>query len=128
MEELFEAVRLAVLAACASSESGGVDHAIVGEGGSGVSVLVTGLGEGVDDDGKCDGFIDAGVEEVAGVVIEPGNDFYVFVVTGVPVSEVRLPGFVRGIGLESVPGATGAFVGLRGDFSLGFEYAPYRCY
>lgn len=47
-----------------------------------------GLGEGVDDDGGGDGGVCAGVEDEAGVVVKPGDDFDVGAIGEFPVGEV----------------------------------------
>lgn len=88
VEELFKTVGLTVGSICSSGESGGVDHPVIGQGGLGVSVLVAGGGEGINNNAPGDSGVSRDVEQVAGVVIEPGDDFYISVAGGVPVSEV----------------------------------------
>ena len=51
-------------------------------------------------------------ERVAGVVIEPGQDFGVGLVDEPPVSEVGLPAFVGLFGGEADVGGLGRFAGV----------------
>jgi hypothetical protein len=67
----------AAASAAAAGEAGGVDHAVVGERGGGVSVQVRGLAEGGQDDGPGDAGVRADVQREPGVVVEPGDDLAV---------------------------------------------------
>lgn len=121
-EECFEGI-FAASAVASAGVTGGEDHAVVGEGGVGWSVVVDGVVERV---GHCfAGYSAVGgeVEKVAGVVVDPADDFAVEVV-GVPVGEVGLP---QTVGLwcgEELVGGAGSFLGLLGDASGGFEDPP----
>jgi hypothetical protein len=100
----FEGV-LAALSAVAG-ESDGVDHAVVGECGCGVSVQVSDLGEGDQHDPSGDPGMCGHVQGYPGVVVEPGDDLDVgagpAVGVGEPVvGEVGLPGLVGLLGLEA---------------------------
>ena len=79
------------------------------------------LGEGVNDDWSCDAFVGGDGECVAGVVVEPGEDFDVGAVGEAVVGEVGLPGFVGLFGGESDVGGAGFLLGLVGDAASGAE-------
>jgi hypothetical protein len=88
----------AVESAPASGESGGEDHAVVGEGRGGDAVLTCGLAEGDEHGWSGDALVRADVQGVAGAVVEPREDLgSVGEGGGVGqrvVGEVRLPGLV----------------------------------
>ena len=89
-----------VAAAAAAGEPHGVDHAVVGQRGGGVSVRGCGCGEGGQHDRGGDPRVGADVQGVAGVVIEPGDDLDIGAGAAVGageavVGEVGLPGLVR---------------------------------
>ena len=116
----FEGV-LAALAAVAG-QSDGVDHAVVGERGCGVSVQVSGLGEGGQHDRGGDPGMRGDVQGEAGVVVEPGDDLGVragsTVGAGEPVvGEVGLPGLVGLLGFEAEVGALGSLGRVRAHLS-----------
>ena len=102
-------------AAAVASEAGGVDHAVVGEGGGGGSVLVAGLFEGGEHDGGGHGGVGGDVQDFAGVVIEPGDDFCVGAGGQAVVGDVGLPELVGLVGFEAVPGGAGFLVGFGSD-------------
>ena len=81
-QEVFEGV-------AAAAEAGGVDAAVVGEGGRGCAVLVDGREEGGDDVVAGDRGVRGAGEQVAGVVVEPAQDLDVGAVGEAPVREVR---------------------------------------
>ena len=64
----------AVAAAAAAGEPGGEDHAVVGQRGGGIPVLVCGFAEGGEHDRAGDPGVGGDVQGVAGVVVEPGED------------------------------------------------------
>ncbi len=102
---------VAAALAAVAGEPDGVDHAVVGERGCGVSVQVSGLPEGGQHDRGGDPGSVRTVQGVAGVVVEPGDDLGVraggAVGVGEPVvGEVGLPGLVGLLGLEPDVGAT----------------------
>jgi hypothetical protein len=108
-----ERVPAAGAAQTAAGQSGGVDHAVVGERGCRESVQVTGLPEGGQHDGSCDSGVGGDVQGVAGVVVEPGDDLGVgarsAVGSGEPVvGEVGLPGLVGLLGFEPDVGRLGS--------------------
>ena len=83
-QEGLERVAGAVAAASAAAgEAGGVDHAVVGERRGRVVVLCSGVGERFGDDAAGDTAVGAEVQQVAGVVVEPADDFDVGAVGGV---------------------------------------------
>ena len=86
-EDVFELVPAAGMA-------GGVDAAVVGEGGGGWAVLVDEGEEGVDDGAAGDGAVGGAGQQQAGVVVEPVEDLDVGAVGEAPVGEVGLPGLV----------------------------------
>src|SRR6266568_5274843 len=57
-----------------SGESGGVDHAVVGEGGGGDAVCGSGFTELFDDGVAGDAQVGGDAQGVAGVVVEEGDD------------------------------------------------------
>ena len=63
-----------VASAEAAGEAGGVDGAVVGQGGRRIAVLGGGLGEGGDHDRGGDPGVCGDVQRQAGVVVEPGDD------------------------------------------------------
>lgn len=80
-QEVFEAVS-------AAGESGGVNTAIVGEGGRWEAVVVNVVAESVDDYGAGDARVGVQGEEEPGVVIEPVDDFDVGAISESPVGEI----------------------------------------
>ena len=68
-----------------------------------------GFAEGIHDDGSGDAAVRGDRECVAGVVVEPGEDFGVGLVGEPPVGEVGLPAFVGLVGGEADVGGLGAF-------------------
>ena len=109
-----------VAAAAAAGEPGGVDHAVVGQGGGGMSVRSAVCAEGGEHDRAGDPVVGGDVQGVAGVVVEPGHDLDVgagrAVGVGEPVvGEVGLPGLVGLLGLEPDVGGLGSLRGVRGD-------------
>ncbi|MPM03227.1 hypothetical protein SDC9_49492 [bioreactor metagenome] len=101
-------------------EPDGIDQAVVGQRRGGVSVLVTGLTERVTHDPSGDRGMCCGVEGVAGVVVEPGDDLHI--ASGAPVGageavvgEIGLPTLVRLVGLETDVGTLRTLPRLGGD-------------
>jgi hypothetical protein len=84
----------AVAAAFPAGEAGGVDQAVVGEGGGGDAVGGAGGPEGAKDDPAGGDRAGGQVEGVAGVVIDPRDDLDLAGIGEVPVDEVGLPGLV----------------------------------
>ena len=76
-------------------------------------------GEGVDDDWAGDASVGGDRQGVAGVVVEPGEDFGVGAVGEAVVGEVGLPGLVGLFSLEADVGRTGSFLGLVGHSTSG---------
>ena len=114
----FEGVLAA--AAAVAGQADGVDHAVVGERGCGVSVQVSGLSEGGQHDRCGDPGVCGDVEGVAGVVVEPGDDLGVGAGAAVGsgesvVGEVGLPGLVRHRGLEAQVGGLRSLARIRCD-------------
>ena len=102
---------------------GGEDHSVVGECGLGWSVVIDGVVERVGHCFAGNSAVGGEVEEVAGMVINPADDFAVEVV-GVPVREVGLP---QTVGLwcgEELVRRSGPFLGLVDDVSGGFHNPP----
>jgi len=64
-------------AGAAAGEAGGVDHAVVGERGRRVSVLVGRFSGGRRHDGAGSSGVRRGVQRQPGVVVEPGDDLCV---------------------------------------------------
>jgi hypothetical protein len=125
----FEGV-LAALSAVAG-ESDGVDHAVVGECGCGVSVQVSGLGEGDQHDPSGDPGMCGHVQGYPGVVVEPGDDLDVgagpAVGVGEPVvGEVGLPGLVGLLGLVADVGGLGSLGRVRAHLP-GANQDPVDC-
>lgn len=109
-QEVFDGVARA-------AEAGGGDAAVVGQRAGRGAVLVDSGEEGGDDVVTADGSMGGAGEQVAGVVVEPGQDLDVGRVLKAPVAEVRLPHLV-GLGhLKARVGASGALAWLRGDQS-----------
>src|SRR4051812_34131803 len=69
-----ELVLEVVASAVAAGEAGGVDGAVVGEGGERVAVLGSGPDEAGDHDRRGDPGVRRDVQGVAGVVVQPGDD------------------------------------------------------
>lgn len=78
-------------------------------------------GEGVNDDGSGDALVGGDRQGVAGVVVDPGEDFCVGAIREAVVGEVGLPGFVGLFGFESDVGGAGLLLGLVGDTASGAE-------
>lgn len=110
-----------VPAASAAGQAGGVDHAVVGQGGGREAVFRGGGEEGGHDCGDGDGSERGAGEQVAGVVIEEVQDLGVGPVGQGPVGEVRLPGFVGLVGFEAVQGGLGALLRFGDDEPGGVE-------
>ena len=72
--EAAEFVLEGVAAAFAAGEAGGVDHAVVGEGGGGDAVGGGGWRKLATTIGGGDAVVGGDGEGVAGVVVEPGED------------------------------------------------------
>jgi len=106
-----------VASAFAAGESGGEDHAVVGQSRGRNSLRGIRIAECVQDDGGGDAAVCGDRERVAGVVIEPGQDFGVGFVDEPPVSEVGLPAFVGLFGGEANVGGLGTFRRCWGDQS-----------
>ena len=68
-------------------------------------------GEFVDDDGCGDAHVRGDGDGVAGVVVDPAEDFGVVASCEPPVGEVGLPAFVGLFGGEADVGRFGSFVG-----------------
>jgi len=101
----------AVASAAAAGEAGGEDHAVVGEGGVRDAMVLCGFGEFVDDDGCGDACVCGDGDGVAGVVVDPAEDFGVVASFEPPVGEVGLPAFIGLFGGEADVGRFGSFVG-----------------
>lgn len=112
-----------VAAAFAAGESGGEDHAVVGEGGVRDAVFGNGFGEFVGDGGAGDVGVGGDGECVAGVVVDPAQDFGVGAVGEVPVGVVGLPALVGLFGGKADVGRFGSFVGAGCDESSCAEVA-----
>jgi len=76
-----------------------------------------------DHDVAGDSWVCGAADEVAGVVVEPVEDFYVGAVGQVPVGEVGLPAFVGLGGLEPVVGGARSLSGLGDDQGSGVQDA-----
>ena len=129
-ELCFEGVLAA--AAAVAGESDGVDHAVVGERGCGVSVQVSGLSEGGQDGLGGDRLVGGDVQGVAGVVVEPGDDLDVVAGGAVGsgesvVGEVGLPGLVRHRGLEAEVGGLRSLRRVRRDGAGAAQDPVDRC-
>jgi hypothetical protein len=96
-----------VASAFATSQSGGEDHAVVGQGGGRNALGLMGFAERIQDDGSGDAAVRGDRACVAGVVVEPAEDFGVGLVGEAPVGEVGLPAFVGLFGGEPDVGRLG---------------------
>ena len=112
-----------VASSFAAGKAGGEDHAVVGEGGCRDAMAVSGFGEFCQDDGGGDAAVCGHGDGVAGVVVDPAEDFDVGAAGEAPVGEVGLPAFVGLFGGESDVGAFGPFVGCGCDEAGGVEVA-----
>ena len=83
-------------------------------------------GDGIGDGGAGNAAVDTQMQQVAGVVIQPADDFGVVPVGEIPVGEVGLPGLVGTVGGEAVERAAGTFLGLRGDLAGAAQDPPVR--
>lgn len=72
----------------------------------------TGFAKCVEDDGAGDAVVCGDGECVAGVVVEPGQDFGVDASGDPPVGEVGLPALVGLFGGEADVGGLGRFAGV----------------
>ena len=108
-----------VASALSAGESGGEHHAVVGQCGCWNAMGGMGFAECVEDDGSGDAVVGGDGECVAGVVVEPGQDFGVDASGDPPVGEVGLPALVGLFGGE-------ADVGGLGSFRRGRCYQPGR--
>ena len=86
----------------------------------------SGVGEAGDNVGARDAAVGDAGQQVAGVVIEPVEDFGVGAIGELPVGEVRLPAFVGLGGFKAAVRALGAFAWLRGDQAVVVQDAPDR--
>ena len=66
------------------------------------------------------------MEQIAGGVVEPVDDFHVVSAGEIDVGEVALPELVRAVRSEPLPGGPRALLRLSGDLTSGGEYAPDR--
>ena len=128
-EELFEFGASA--GAAVTGEADGVDHAVIGQGGSGRAVQGCCGGEGVGDDLRGDSGVSGDVEGVARVVVQPGDDFAVLPWGAVclgeaVVGEIGLPRLVGLCCLEADVGGAWPFPGLGDDSACSGEYAVDR--
>lgn len=104
-----------------AGEAGGEDVAVVGQRRRRVAVFGGGLFEGVGDGAAGDAGVAGQVGEVAGVVVEPGDDLDLAAVGESPVGGVGLPDLVGSLGREPVPGRPGPLLRLRGDRVRGVQ-------
>jgi hypothetical protein len=107
-------------AASSTGESGGVDEAVVGQGGGRDSVCGNGCAEAGQHDGSGDPGVGGDREGEPRAVVEPGQDLHISTRdafgAGEPVvGEVGLPGLVRQLGLEPDVGGFRALLRLGGD-------------
>jgi hypothetical protein len=115
-----------VRAGAAAGEAGGVDHAVIGQCRRGQPVLVRGGGERCYHGPAGDAGVGGGVQQVPGVVIEPGDDLHVGAVREPEVGEVGLPGLVGLGGFEPDNRGAWPFLRLRDHQALVAEDAPDR--
>jgi len=99
-----QAFELVLELVAAASVSGGEDQSVVGQDAGGDAVAGNGLPERGDDLRGGDGAVRCAGQDVAGVVVEKGQDFGVGAVGEADVGEVGLPGLIRQGGLEPVVG------------------------
>lgn len=90
-----------VAATTAAGEPGGVDEAVVGQGGSGNAVFSACVAERVEHDAAGDAQVRCDGQCCAGVVVEPGDDLDIDGCGEAVVGEVGLPGFVGLLCLET---------------------------
>ena len=74
-------------------------------------MALCGFGEFIDDDGCGDAHVRGDGDGVAGVVVDPAEDFGVVASCEPPVGEVGLPTFIGLFGGEADVGRFGSFVG-----------------
>ena len=115
-----------VAAAFAAGESGGEDHAVVGERGVWDAMAGNGVGELFDDDGASDAAVGGHRDRQAGAVVEPAQNFDVGAADQAPVGEVGLPAFIGLCGGKADVGRLGSL--LRGgvDQAGGAQMAADR--
>jgi hypothetical protein len=116
-EQVLEAV-------AAAGEAGRVDRPVVSERGGGPAVGIAGRDERGHHVVAGDPPAGGAVEQVAGVVVEPGADLDLAPVRQAPVGEVGLPQLVGQRGLEAPPGTARALARLGHDEAGGVEDAP----
>jgi hypothetical protein len=94
----------AVAAALPAGEPGGVDQAVVGQGGRRGAMRGDRGAEGGQRDLAGGHRVNGDAERQAGVVIQPGHDLDLGAVRQLPVEEVGLPALVGQLGGEPDPG------------------------
>jgi hypothetical protein len=117
-----------VAAAFAAGEAGGEHHAVVRECRCWWPVPGHGVVEGVDDDAAGDVWVGRDRQGVAGVVIEPGQDFGVGTGGEAVVGDVGLPHFVGLVGLEAGVGRAGPLGRCRHDHPSAAQHPVDRCF
>ena len=120
-EEVFEGV-------AAAAEAGGVDPRVVGQGAGRRAVIADNVQENSDDIVAGDRVVGGRAQQVAGVVIQPVENFCVGPVGQAPVGEVGLPHLVWLGGGKPHIGASEPFAWLGGDQALVLQDpADRRC-
>ena len=99
---------------------------VVAGAGAQVIPLVAGLPEGVQDTVGGDSSVRGDVQDVARVVVEPGDDLAVRACGEAVVGEVGLPALVGLLGGEADVGRAGALAGVGLDVSLAGQDAVDR--
>ena len=97
-----QAFELVLELVAAAAVSGGEDQSVVGQDAGGDAVGGNGLAERGDDLRGGDGAVRGAGQDVAGVVVEEGQDFGVGAVGEADVGEVGLPGLIGQGGFEAV--------------------------
>lgn len=95
----------------AAAEPGGVDAAVVGQGGGRSAMLLGRRQERGDDVVAGNWGVGGAGEQESGVIIEPVQDLDIGAVSESPMGEVGLPGLVRQCCFEAEVGRTGRFFG-----------------
>jgi hypothetical protein len=103
----------AVAAALAARESGGEDHAVVGERGGRNTVRFRGFLELGDDDATIDAAVGSDPQREPGVVVKPAEDLGVAAIDEAVVGEVGLPRLIRQLRREAHIRRPRTLVGLR---------------
>ena len=106
-----ESFQLVLELVAAAAVAGGEDQAVVGQDAGGDAVGGNGLPERGDDQGCGDGALGGAGQDVAGVVVDEGQDLRVRAVGEGDVGEVGLPGLVGQGGLEALVGGAGRLCG-----------------